>query len=286
MNDKISNIIKTKNYICAILGTILLIFGVGLTIYDIVLEQKAINMNARVVSIDYKGNDRYAAVEYKVNGTKYNQAVPIGTNENISVNDEIKIKYDKDNPSLPINNNHTLTSIVSIAFSIIFLLLGLKGTIKELKKQSKISHLEKKGIYIECPISEVYINNLVKPFQGKYPYRLRCRYLNPKDNKEYVFESFDTYINLQEIINKYGNKTILVFIDKQDSFNYYVDLSSLFPQLKLTSPAELMNQSEEQKEESVENKENSEENAENKEGSEENKDEKNESNPSKEEKTS
>lgn len=240
MNDKLYNIIKTKNYTCAILGAVLLVFGIGLIIYDISLEQRAININAKVVSIDYKGSDRYATVEYKVNSEKYNQAVPIKAHEKIAVNDEMKIKYDKDNPNQPINNNHFLTSIVSFAFSIIFLLIGLKGTIKELKKQSKISYLQTKGLFIECPITDIFINNLIKPFQGKYPYRLRCKFTNPKDNKEYIFESDDTYINLQEVINKYGNKTIIVFIDKNNSSNYHVDLSSLFPQIQLTSPADLM----------------------------------------------
>ncbi len=256
MIDKLSSIIKTKNYVCTVIGTGLLLLSMSLGIYDIALEQKAINITGKIISVDQKGTTSYATVEYKVSSIKYQQAVPIKDTQSAVVGEEMSVKYDKDDPSKPVNNNHLITIIPTSIISIVFLAFGLKGTIKEIKLNIKVNKLKTKGMYINCPISEVYLNNLVKPFRGKYPYRLRCKFINPKNNQEYVFESDNTYLNLHEVLNKYNNKSVLVYIDKDDKTNYYVDLSTLFPQFKLTSPEELMNpKPEEAKEENKESKE-------------------------------
>ena len=239
MEDKISTLIKVKNYIFSILAIILFIAGLSFIIYDYSLEQKAINTTAKILTINYEGSNYVAEVEYKA-GRETIKKMMYLEDQNLAVNDTMPIKYDKNNPSNTIENNHLILIIILIIASIIFSILGLFKAIKSLKKDSNIKKIKKSGLYIMAPITEVYINNIEKPIFGKYPYKLRSKFINPTDNKEYVFESDNTFINLQDVLNKYHNTTIKIFIDRENSSNYYVDYSSLFPEIKIVSPKDLM----------------------------------------------
>lgn len=240
MKDKITNAKNIKYYIFSILGLILLITGLSLGISDYLLEQRAINISATIKTIDYNANNRKATIEYKVENKKYSKVINLKDDQELTVKDNIMIKYDKNNPNNLINNDHIIFITLCIVSSVIFLLLGLNTTFKLLKKQKNIKYLIKNGLYIECSISEIILNNTVKSYRGTYPYKIRCKYINPIDTKEYTFESDNTYINLQKVINEYGNKTILVYIDKENTSNYHVDLSSLYPKIKIIDPKELM----------------------------------------------
>ena len=240
MEDKISTIIKIKNYVFSIIAIILFVIGLSFIINDYTLEQKAINTTAKILTINYEGRNYVAEVEYKAGRETIKKMIYL-ENEDLAVNDTIPIKYDKNNPNKLIENNHLILIIIFIAASIIFSILGLFKTIKSIKKDSQIKKIKNSGLYIMAPITEIYINNIEKPVLGKYPYKLRSKFINPNDNKEYVFESDNTFINLQDVINKYHNTTIKIFIDRENSSNYYVDYSSLFPEIKIVSPKDLMN---------------------------------------------
>ncbi len=106
----------------------------------------------------------------------------------------------------------------------------------------KIATLKKEGNQIEATIQDIIVNNKAKQAKGYYPYHLRARYLDPNTNNNYLFESEDTYININDQINRYQAQTVKVYVDKANIMNYFVDLSSIVPDYKVTNPREYMQQ--------------------------------------------
>lgn len=239
MKDTVTENRRKINYIFTIISIIGLIAGIGLFVYDYNLEQRAININAKITALDYKDGSYKATVKYKVDKESYNQVVTI-TNDAYTVNDEVPIKYDIENPGQLINNNHYIIAIPLIALSLLILLASIKGTIKNIKRSSNIKHLLTKGIYVQANISEIIVDNKGRKNKGKFPYKLRAKFTNPLDNQIYTYDSESTYLDLNAIIKQYNNKLILVYLDKNNTSNYYVDLDSLFPHVKLVDVGEMM----------------------------------------------
>lgn len=239
MNDTIIKNRKLINSILTILGIVLFICSVSLSIYDYVLEQNAVKMNATIKSLDYSSTPSTAMVEYKVQGERFETKIKV-YDKNLTVKDKTLIKYNLKEPNKLVSNEHGIIIIVSIILSIILLVTNLNKFINRLNEDLRINKLYKKGIYIEANIVEVFTNSNGKKGKGKLPYKLRCKYLNPKDNLEYAFESQDTYVDLNEVIKSYGRNTAVVILEKENTKNYYVDLGSIVPQMKLIDPRELM----------------------------------------------
>lgn len=253
-NDSILKKQKNMNMLLTLIGILFLLSSIFLVAYDRYLEQKAINISATIKTLDYSNGKYSATVTYKVEGKKYEQKVTLNSKkEELTVGDETTIKYNMDNPNMLVDNNHYLIALMIFIVSLIFLILNLKKTIINIKKSNNVKKLFKSGYVVEANIGEVITNNKAKKVKGLYPSKLRARYLNPADNKEYIFDSDDTYINLNEAIKNSGKNTVVVVIDKNNFQNYYVDIDSLFKQIKLVEPKDLMkNTSNEVKEESKE----------------------------------
>jgi hypothetical protein len=239
MKDTITEKNKIINYIITALAVISLITGIALMVYDYQLEQKAININAIITSLDYENGVNKATIKYKIDRESYRQEIKLNSNK-YSVNDELPIKYDINNPGKLINNNHLIISIAAISLSLLLFIISLKGTIKNIKRSKNIKNLVQKGIYVQAIISEIYIDNKEKKKNGNYPYKLRAKFNNPLDNQIYVFDSEPTYIDLNSVIKKYNNQMILVYLDKNNTSNYYVDLDSLFPHVNLVDVGSIM----------------------------------------------
>ncbi len=245
MKDRIKINNRLKSYITCLIGIILLIIGILIVLYDYKIEQKAININATIVSIDYDKGKSKATVKYDVDSEIYHQTIAVNEQDKLGIDDKIAIKYDMNNPGQLINNKHSLYYISLFTISIFMLIISFPSTIKYIKKSTNIKNLKTKGIYINGNIIEVIINNKGRKYKGNYPYKLRCKYLNPIDKKEYIFDSDDTYINLNDVLAKYHNQIVIVFLDKDNTSNYYVDLDSLFPQVQLVDVGALMGENKE-----------------------------------------
>ncbi len=266
MNDPIIKGRKNKVTIFAIISIVLCIISISIGIYDFILEQKAINASAIVRAVEYKQGTYNVTVDYKVNNELYTKTVTMRTGNKLAVNDSINIKYSINNPNVLINNNHLIIIIPMLAISIILMIIILPKFIKQIKASNNLKMLKKKGSYLEATITEIFINNQGKKYKGQYPYRLRCKYLNPQDNQEYKFESEDTYVNITNTLNQYHTKVITVYLDKLDTTNYYVDLNTLIPKIDLVDIEAFMKppKKEEPKEKEQKEEKKEEENAESK----------------------
>ncbi len=256
MKDPILLKQKIFNYLLTISAIILIMGCLYRTIYDYILEQKSINITSTISSIEYSGISTKAVVLYEVDEVKYENRISILGNSELSVHDKLIIKVDIYNPEIIIYNEHLLITLPIFFIALILLLLSYKKTLKFVKKYQNKKKLKENGIYIQASITEVFINNNAIQHNGVYPYRLRCNYQNPADQKLYVFESEDTYTNLNEIIQKYNNTIVVVFLEKGHPNNYYVDLNSLLPKYDIIDPIAFMSGETEKKDESTKNEEN------------------------------
>lgn len=241
MNDTVVKRRNIINIIMSFLGISLLIFTIYLGIHDYLEEQKGITVYATIVSIESKGSSYTADVTYKVENKTFEQkSIPISTRSSLAIGDSIPIKYDLNNPSRLIHNNHIIILIATGLVSILLLILFLPKFISLIKRNSRVKKLIKKGVFVNATIQEVYINNIGKKNGEYFPYRLRCKYTNPTNNTTYVYDSEDCYINLTQVISTYNATQIKVFVDQQNSTNYFVDLESLIPNINIIDPRKLM----------------------------------------------
>ena len=239
MKDNYAKNKRTINYIFTSIGFIILALSIVLLVHDYRLEQQAVNIKATILSLNYKQGSYQATVKYKVGTETYRPTIKV-TDNKYAVNDEIPIKYNINNPGTLIVTDKYFYYIPGFILSLLLLLFSLGKTIKNLKRSSNINHLKTKGIFIYANITEVFVDNKKRKYKGKYPYKLRCKYTNPIDNNEYVFESEESHLDFNEIFAKYNNQTIIVYLDKKNTSNYYVDLDSLLPHIELVDVGELM----------------------------------------------
>ncbi len=241
MKDPVITRRKNKNLIFTLLAILL----VGYTIYQLVTdylqEQKAVEIEAKIESVDANTIGYSAHVTYKVEDTTYDKYnVPLGIRNKLTVGDYTKIKYNINNPEKLINNNHIIILSITGTLGLILLIAFLPARIKIIKKASNIRNLKKNGLLITANIQDIIVNQNGKRNSGYFPYRLRANYLNPTDNNTYLFESEDTYINPNDIISKYQTRTVSVYLDKTNTKNYFVDIESLIPKTVVVDPREYM----------------------------------------------
>ncbi len=240
MKDKIIKNRQTKITICAYISIILLIISISLGIYKYNEEKNAINISATIISIENNNNKTTATVKYFVLNKKYEGQVNLNNSSNLAVNETTHIKVDMRNPNRQINNLLIYVSIALFILSLILAFISLPSFIKYIKNQKRIKLLRQKGIYLQATITGIYANNKGKTHKRMYPHRLRCQYLNPQDNQEYIFDSEDTFLDLENIIKQNNVTNITVYLDKTNPTNYYVDLSSLQPKINIINPLEFM----------------------------------------------
>ncbi len=235
MKDKVSDTRKYFNYSVTLIGLLLIIGSLYTFIYDYISMENSIYISSKVTSIDVNSNA--ADVKYTVNNKEYESKIP-NTND-YAVNDKVMIRVSIKNPLKHVNK-HLYISVPALIIGILLLVITLKKSLEYLKKAKNIRNLRLTGIYVQATITEIFVNSLGKKYKNYFPYKLRAKYLNPADNNIYTFDSEDTFINLSDILGKYGTKWVVVYIDKTNPNNYYVDLNSLIPHVDLIDPIEFM----------------------------------------------
>ena len=261
MKDTITESQNNTRTIIVIIAFILLVGSICLAGYSYKLEQKAVNVYSEIIKVDYNNKEYLATVKYTVNDTDYTKIIRTKSSKEITVNDKIKITYDKDNPNNLINNKYyPVLSTVGFVASIICLIIFAPKYIKQNKRIKDVRRMIKENMFIIAPISEVLIDNTKKIVNGTHAYKLRSKFLNKADNKEYIYESDSVYIDLNAIKEETRATNVKIFIDKTNTNNYYIDLESLYPDVPIIDPMVVLGgnkkeKAEEKKVDKVETKE-------------------------------
>lgn len=250
MKDKITNGKKLRVEFVALFCVILLIASLIFAFYDYKLKLKAITIEALITEIDYS-NSNIATISYVVDGETYTKKISVSSS--LATGDYTKITYDMYNPSHFINNQYYVYIYLGcLVLSFILMFIFVPKACNFVSRDVFRSKVRKNGYVIDATISEVIVDNTFKMIKGSYPYKVRAKFLNKANNMEYVYESDSVYINLADIISKYRMTTVKVYLDKTNTYNYYVDLSSLIPNIPIINPSLFMNsKKKEVKEETV-----------------------------------
>lgn len=237
MKDKVKN----KDTIITLgifsLGVLLLITSISIVIYDYININNSVYITSKIISVE--GTKDVANISYIVNDKEYTNSIALENGSSLSVGDTTMVRVNIKNPHKMIHSN-TLISIITFIIGFLMTIITFKKTKALLKRNKNIKQLKLSGIYVVASITEVFINTNGKMHKKVYPYKLRSKYLNPLDNNIYTFDSEDTFINLNEVLAKYGTKGVIVYIDRMTPSNYYVDLNSLIPHVDLIDPVEFM----------------------------------------------
>ena len=212
------------------IGIILLIIGIGITIYGYIgynkyqeEQNRYKSIQATVEGIELNSNKKLYKITFAVGENTYNSNISI--DEEYEIGNTVTVYYDKNIPS---NTKTSLSSIYKplgiLVLGILILLMGIIIIMKKVLANNRIKNLKKKGILINAMIQEVLV---VQKDKGKNPYKIRAQYLNPQDNKTYFFESNEEKDDLKDIVSKKNIKTIPVYISTKDTSDYYMDVDSI-----------------------------------------------------------
>lgn len=249
------NITKSKNQklsLISLLSIVLLIVSIAIGVYSYKLSLREIKINADIIKLDYDSKKYTVTAEYYVNDKRYEKILVIESKTELTVNSKAEIIYDKDNPNNLINNTYyPIISGVLFITSIVLILIFIPKYLDFLKRNKDIRKMKKQGMYIDVPITEIIIDNNIKPVDGQYAYKARCRYLNKNNNQEYTYESDPCFINISQVIETNKINHVKIYFLREDTNNYYVDLDTLLPDIPVINPNIVMQGNKEEKKEEV-----------------------------------
>ena len=227
VNANLSSVGFVLNSILLGIGLVSLTLVIFFAVSDFNKEQKAEKTEGTIASINYENKKYHAVVKYVVDEKSYEGEIIVSKSD--SVSDKKIIKYNRDNPSEVIENDHVVFIFIGGAIAAVSIIRSLIFFVPYLINLIVVKGIRKKGYYVDAVVDEIFINNKAKKFLGFYPYRIRLKYVNPTDGNVLIFDSQDSYADLKQIVEDYGIRTLPVFIDIKDPNKYYVDLEIILP---------------------------------------------------------
>lgn len=226
INSEYNNFKKFIVLILFIIGTVAGLYAIITFTLDTLAEKNKVIITGTITEVKYEDKTTILKVEYEVQRVKYSQQIK--TKENLTVNDKYELTYNKNNPALPVNNEHaieiaTCTSVLAIIYA-----LTINDMIIIMLKNKRINKFKTEGILIKAGIQEVLINTKALRFKGRRPYIIRLSYINPQDGKTYIYKSENIYEDIKSTIERNNIQTVDVYLDKSNTNKYYIDLNSIF----------------------------------------------------------
>lgn len=215
--------------ITTIIGFVLLCISLYYIVFDLSRNANALETEATVLEINFNGKNYVADISYTVNDIEYEKMITIEA-ESMTVHDNLKIKYNKNNPNDLILTNHIKKIIIYLPISIAILLFNYIKYQKEKNYNSRIFYLKQNGTLIYADIEGIFVNSNAKKKKGKLPYHIKSKYINPTDNQEYTFISEDHYEDLLLLASSKTITKVPVYINPQKNNDYYVDLVYILPE--------------------------------------------------------
>ena len=139
-------------------------------------------------------------VSYTVEGKEY-ESILNSYSSSFYEGKEIKIYYDKDNPSKIGVKSLDLLFLIFPGIGLIFLIIGGTGILVKINKRKLEKRLKENGELIYANYVETVLNTSYR-VNGKCPYNIICEWNNPLDNNKYIFKSKNIWINPENIIKE------------------------------------------------------------------------------------
>jgi hypothetical protein len=109
-----------------------------------------------------------------------------------------------------------------------FIVIGGIFATSESKQKQKIQAIIKQGNYIEAEITEI-TQNLAFEEDGEYPYVINAKY-EDETGCVHLFRSYNLNFNPEGMLL---SQIVRIYVKKDDYKYYYMDLSSILPEVKI-----------------------------------------------------
>lgn len=198
-----------------IVGIIFIVSGFLVYNHNNSILESGNEVNATVTKVD----------KYKVTVTYDNnmELTYVAFFNKEKVSDNVNLYCDK---KCITNHSLELSYIFMVSGFIIFIfsLISVISINMKYRKYTKITN--NKGIKIDAKIVGIEVDTNVEENHVN-PFYVVCNAVNPITNKEENYRSENMWFDVRKIIEENNIMTLPVSIDKNNSNNYYVDISSL-----------------------------------------------------------
>lgn len=223
---------KTEKFLWKLftfIGVVFLIIGLGVLIMPYTVRNK-VETTGVISSIKYKSNQLAheedmpsVTVTYIVDGKEY-ESVLNYYSSNFYEGKQLKIYYDQNNPQKIHAKAESSLAYIFLGLGAVFAGIGGSGIVIKSKKQKQINYLKANGNLITADYIETKINAHYS-VNGRHPYNIYCRWIDPNNAKEYLLKSKNLWKNPENIISEKNITEFPVYMDKNNTDSYFVDTS-------------------------------------------------------------
>jgi len=190
-------------------------------------EENSEATTATIIRIDedYRnGKEDYEVyVEFEVDGIRYSGKLDL-YHSGMSVGEEVTVYYNKSDPNdFRSNFSTNLITIGLIAFGGVFAIIGITSIVIEIKKNKEANSIKNNGLLINAEVIGVSKNRRIK-VNNKHPYIIKCRC--EINGELYLFDSNNVWYDAPTIFENLQIKEIPVYISRENSKKYYVDIEA------------------------------------------------------------
>ncbi len=140
----------------------------------------------------------------------------------VSKGDKVAIWYDRADPQIMTFGDSIGYNLRGAIFGGLFFFLGIYFFVRYFSEDIKNKQLRKSGMKISAEFVSVYRNDKYRMGPNN-PWVIKCKWIDNRNNKEYLFFSKDYTIDPAPFLN--GRYHIDVYINPSDPSKYYMDES-------------------------------------------------------------
>lgn len=137
---------------------------------------------------------------------------------------QLTIYYDKNNPNKIHAKESSILAYGFLGFGVLLSVIGYSQLIRKARKKRLVENLKQTGDLISAEYIATKMN-VYYSVNGKHPYNVVCRWIDPGNTKEYQFTSKNLWPNPEDIIAEKNITEFPVYIDKNNKDIYFVDTS-------------------------------------------------------------
>ena len=213
-----------------IFGFFACVFGIWILSEFYIKETDRVFVTAKIIDIEtYRENHsthRRILVQYYVDNSLYESKIEYYI-DGMQVGDEIEIFYSAaKGPDFARAEILSYDDVFCFIIGFIFIVVGTIGKIIFSIKEKKSRDILEKGYCVYADFDRVDINKSAE-YKGNSPYVIICKWKNPRDNKEYLFESDDFLFDPTKCIESKSITRFKVCMSLDNEKDYVVDTSMI-----------------------------------------------------------
>lgn len=215
--------------IFASIGALFFIIGMTLTVQMCNYQNKGEAVGVITEVNEYRDTDGNIHgtiwVSYTADGCEYKAKLNAYSSD-FYEGREVKIYYDKDNPTVIGMKSLDLLVLIFPGLGLIFLLIGATGIGVKLNAKRRENKLKLYGQRVYAVFVQTNLNTSYS-VNGRHPYNIICEWSNPEDGKKYLLKSKNLWFDPQRTIDERNIKTFTVYMNPQNKRKYFVDTDIL-----------------------------------------------------------